>query len=195
MPQPNAPKNPYEFIMAPPEQTKRAPGLAGFGGKLPIILGGILGILILVIILAIVFGGKDKGPTVQLASLSAEQQEIIRVSDLVLDLSRDPATLATASTVKSSIITEQKRAIELLGLQGGQLQKGQINSKLSRKNDENINSAAQSNTLEQAYKEYLKKSLGDYKADLKALYVIGGPNTKTFADNAYKSSDLILNSL
>jgi hypothetical protein len=194
-PQSGAPNSQYEFMMAPSSQPKKSMGLPMPKGKIPIIIGVLLGIIVLVSILSLVMSGGGDEATTQLASLSAEQQEIIRISDVTLKLSKDSTTLATATTVKSSLTSEQKTALELYASLGGKLAKGQLNTKLSKKTEEALNSAAQSNTLNKAYEEYLQASLATYQKNLKALYAIGGPKTKVFAEEAYNSSKLVLDSI
>ena len=195
IPQPKQPENPYEFIMNPPQPPKKSSPFSGLG-KMPIYIGAGLGLLLLVfLVLALMSGGGNSSTTVQLASLAAEQEEIIRVSDLALKSSKDTATLTTATTVKASLVSEQKQALDLMSSQGGKLAKGQLNSKKDSKTDAEIAQAVQSNTLSKVYNDYLAQSLRDYQKKLKTLYVDGGPKSKAFADTAFQSSETIIKSL
>lgn len=194
IPQPNAPDNPYEFILNPPQPSKNKSGFSGLK-KLPIMIGASLGVLlILIMAVALLSGGKNTNST-GLFGLVAEQQEIIRVSDLALKSSKDPSTLALATTVKTSLVSDQNKTLELISSSGSELPKGQISSKLNKKTDDTITSAVQSNTLSQVYNDYLTASLGTYQKNLKIVYDSGGPKTKAFAQSAFNSSGLIIASL
>ena len=76
-PQPQTPNNPvtnnpYEFIRAPSDQTKKTTRGSLFSNKKLLIIGGLLGLLMIVIIIAVSFSGGSGGSSVQLASLVAE---------------------------------------------------------------------------------------------------------------------------
>lgn len=151
-------------------------------------------LLIMGILLAVMSGGPS--PTsVQLTTVAARQQELIRVSDIALKTSKSPATLATATTLKASLTSEQKQVLGLISDSGTKLEKGQLSIKQSKKTDETLNSAAQSNAFDSAYNDYLKNNLKAYQTELKELYALGGVKTKAVATSAYDSTELIVKSI
>lgn len=164
MPQPGGEQ--YDFIMNPGQPGK--PGLLP-GGKLKIVIFGV-GILALVVILLAIIsslskgGGVNKVPFIKVAQ---DQSEILRISDDQYDKVADQSAKNFVINTQLTITTDQQTFDGILSKAGVKVSKNQLTLNRSADTDEQLTSAASSNTLDQAVKSVLEDELEAYQASLK----------------------------
>lgn len=193
--QPQTPAPNYNFIMQDAQKPKRSfklpmPNLPKPFGA---ILLGVLGIFVLIIVYALFTGG---GKSSGLGDIAARAQEISRVSKLVVDQSKDPATTSLATTVGASMNSDIGQIQNYLTKNGGKklgVKSLAIHKKSSTDND--VQGAAQNGTIAAYYKTYLQDNLTSYQASLKTAYNSGSAKVKPILSSAYDSAQIILSSL
>jgi type II secretory pathway pseudopilin PulG len=186
----------YGFITDPAQKPKRRFSFSLPGGnnltKLTLLIvaaGAIVGILI--VIASSVFGSSGVNKK-ELVDAVAQAQEITRVSDLVSQQSRDPVTLGLASTTSTSLTSQRAELLAYLKKAKEKVSPKDVAIYLNKKNDTDLQTAAQNNRLSDAYYTYLKNELGKYQTALKTAHKDNPKGAKTILNNAYNSTQTIL---
>jgi hypothetical protein len=167
-----APQDPYHFIMNTEHQPKKSfgPNPGSFKGRLLFVAGGgLLLIIALIMAFSLLFGSRENNSQL-LTSLTAEQQEIIRVSDLGVLGATDPATKAFAETTKLSVMTQQQSLTSYLASKKVKVTTVILASKKDATTDTALTSATANNRFDDVFTEMLKARLASYATALKRSY-------------------------
>lgn len=194
---PPSPSPEYNFIFNGDQKPKKRLNVSlPFASKLPRpVIFALMGAVALIIIIPIVSAIFSKpANSDQLIRAAAKAQEIIRVSGLVQQQTRDGNTQSLAITALSSLTSDQVQIKSYLA--SGKIKIGPKNLMiyLDKNTDKSLEVAAQTNSLEKVYAQYLKKQLTDYNTYLKSIYPNSSPKAKIILKDAYSSSGVLLSS-
>jgi hypothetical protein len=192
--QPQSPDPQYDFMLKNSPQPKRSLGLPATSKPVRIAVFVVIAILLLVIISSVLSGHKG-GSTQSISSAVAREQEILRVTQLVQTQQtlRDPGTTALASTVTSTLSSQQAQLTAYLAQNHTKLSKLQLAADTDKATDAQLQDASQNNQLDSAYKNYLKQALAKYQSELQTAYNSAGPNGKNLLKDAFDSTATLLN--
>jgi len=164
----------YNFIF----NNQQQPGGRKFSFKLPgggnltkivlLVVGGTLILGVLIVILSSAFGNKGVDSK-QLIDLAAKAQEISRVSDLVVQKSKDLNTINLAATTSNSLISEQSEIVAYVNGSKKKVASKDLRIYQNKNTDAAIEAAIQTNSLSTYYNSYLKQSLQTYDGSLKSV--------------------------
>lgn len=135
---------------------------------------------------------KKSGPTDQLVAVIGTAQEMARVSDLVSSQSKDIPTLSLTATSSTVLTSEAAQFDSYITEAGLKYEPIKLSLYKDAEIDASLATAAQNNTVEQTYNDFMKKQLETYKKHLQAL---GGTKSKTLiklVQGSYDSTNNIL---
>lgn len=157
----------------------------------------ILVVLVIILLIAISFiANRGKGTIRKdLVDVMARSQEIVRVSKLIDRQIKDPETLTLASTTETTISSTQSRLEIYMKKAKIKYSPKELAVYLSKKTDQDMQTASQNNDLEPIYLAYLNKSLKSYQSALQTA----AKDTKLTAvqsilNDSFSSNDVILSS-
>lgn len=187
-------QNPYGFILdTDHKKKKKLVKPKSFRSLILVIIGGGIVLSIATIAISSFISRSQTGRTTELISLTAEQQEIIRVASLGVTGSDDLTIQSWAETVKLSVTSQQKSLITYLVKNNVKVEKLTLDSKLDKTTDTALKTATANNRFSDEFKTTLKKSLTTYGNDLKKSYDgASGPNSKKILIDSYKSTAFLL---
>lgn len=165
------PHNPYEFITNP-QKPSRNP-LLNPGSKNARIMVFAVGLLILLII-GIVFASflsssSNKGKA-DIVTVVQKQAELVRVSKIALQKSKDINTRGLAMSVNLSMSTQQTKLTSSLKTAGVKINNKVISQGNDPKTDALLTQAEQSNKFDTVFAELIDKELKEYQRAVKTAY-------------------------
>lgn len=165
--QPQSPKPNLDFIMKDPPKPKKNFGLPGLGLPRPVAIALIVIIVLIIIILiyAAISGSKGAGST-SLTSLAARAQEMSRTASLAVTDSQDPNLQALATTVKTTMDSQENQFSAYLSVNGQKLDPKVLAASQNSTTDQLFQSATQNGNLSSTYANYLVSNLNSYKIEL-----------------------------
>ena len=159
----------YDFLQTPTPQ--KSGFLTGNSKRKRMLIVGI-GVLLLVIIASVmisVFQNANKPNTEQLLVVLQDQQEIIRIAEVGSSKAKGSDTLNYSTTVLQTVRSDQKSLLEALG-KNFKVSSKVLAAKESKKTDEQLTAAEQTNRLDETVKEVLEKHMKTYRTNLRAAY-------------------------
>jgi hypothetical protein len=193
--QPKSPNKDFDFMLKQDKPAKR--GLLMPALPKPAKIGlSVLGAIIVVIIISSLLSGRKSGSTTAFEGALARAQETLRVTTFVqqkLSL-KDPQTQALAATVNSALSSDKQQITSYLAQNHINVSAAQLAADTDKTTDTSLQSAAQNNSLDAAYVNYLKSALGKYATDLQNTYKLTGPNGKKILAGTFESTRTLLNS-
>jgi hypothetical protein len=191
--QPKSPNDQFDFILKDSPKPKKSLSLPI--GNLPkpvgIAIMAVVGLVLLLLFFSLVFGSKTPS-TQPLVESIGRAQDIARVSKDIQQETKDPDTKFLASTVESSLTSEQSQLTAYLKSSKYRVDPKQLLLYKDGTIDAQLVAAAQNNKLEATYISYLKTSLGAYQNSLDAAYKIASPKAKVILGEAYDSVKTLL---
>ncbi|CAN5416444.1 hypothetical protein BH10PAT3_BH10PAT3_0340 [soil metagenome] len=191
-PQPN---DPYHFILETQHKNKSSlrPSSNSLRSRLLVAVGGGAVLVFIIILATSIIGGGGKNNAQLLTGLVAEQQEIIRVSDIGIKSSADPDIQSFAETTKLSITTQQNKLITYLSSKNVALTPLMIAADADKTTDAAMDTAIKSNQFDAVFKDTLQKSLATYAVNLKKNYAdASNPTSKTLLADSYNTIAVLL---
>jgi hypothetical protein len=157
--------DPYGFIMNNPQKPSRSFGPSGTAGRIAVVVGGVVLLIILAIVLLSLLGKSDKAQTQRLIEISQKQTEIIRLTTQSDKNAKNIATRSYALTTRLSMESSQKKTNELLAKRGV---KEKSLAKLlpagkNTKSDELLAEAQKNNRFDETFTELISKELTNYQ--------------------------------
>jgi hypothetical protein len=138
-------------------------------GKLALlIIGGCIVLGIVIIVLSSLFGPKIN--TKQIVDIMARDEEIRRVSTIVVQKTTDLNTANLASTTSAALTSDESRLNDYLNNNKVKAPPKELVVYINKNTDGEIDSAEQNNRLSEYYNSYLKKVLTDYQTAIKTAY-------------------------
>jgi hypothetical protein len=107
---------------------------------------------------------------------------------------QDPTTQALAATVEATLSSDQDQLNAYLATNKVKVNKLQLAADTDKTVDAQLQTAQQNNSLDDAYKTYLRADLAKYLSDLQAAYKNVGPKGQVILKNSFDSAKIILNS-
>jgi hypothetical protein len=187
-----APGN-YDFIMNPSQPPKKTRlGGGSMLQRIALVGGGLVVLMIAVMIFGAVFSGGN-GQSQTLISLAAEQQEIVRVSDLGLKTARGNTVRQFALVTKLNMLTDQATLLDRIAKNGTKYKPEQLQTKRNTATDTKLTGTTVGDEYDAALNVVLKERLTAYKQNLKNAYgVTSGTNTKQVLSDLYDHADALL---
>lgn len=190
-PQASPPLNPYDFLAEQEQKTKKSilPNMSG-----PIlVLAAVAVLIILTIIASALFLGKNKSSTTGIIEVMGRAQEINRINTLEQQQIKDASTADLLATAQIALTSEQNQLSGYAKTHKIKINPKKLATYMNSQTDAQLQTAAQSNTLDSAYTAYLKQALNDYSASLSSAY----QNTKktelqAILKDAYVSTQTLL---
>lgn len=187
-PQETAPGPDFDFITKEQPAPKRQ-RFAGLGKPAKILIGS-LAVLIIVTAAALLLG-RGNTSSQQIVDLMAQNQEIIRVSQLQDEQFKDPNTKALATTTVINLQSQQQQLSNYIG----DVSENQLVAKTDAATDSKLETAARNNTLDNTYIAYLKAALTAYQNSLTEIYQSTKSQTLVeILQSAFNSVDTLLKS-
>lgn len=191
---PPSQQNQYDFIMNGNPKPSRGPL---FGNNLVARIAIIaVGLIVLVIIGAVVNSFLNKGSEAQtqrLIEVVQTQSEIIRVSALAKDKSRDINTVNFALNTRMSVQSSQqeiKKSLAGRGVNEKSISK-QLAAGKNPKTDAALDEATKNSRFDETFITILNKQLADYQTLLKAAYDGGKPSERTALNASFENAALL----
>jgi hypothetical protein len=188
----------FGFMMdqQPPAQTPPGPAgkISGFG-KPAKILAGLGLVFVVVIVAALIFSSGGSGSSQQVLDLMAQNQEIARVSKAQDQKFTDGNTKGLSATTQATLASQQNELGSYLSKTNVKYGQKELAVKTNPATDTQLETAAQNNSLDDAYAQYLKSSLSAYSISLSATYKsTDSASLKSALQAAYDSVQTLLNS-
>jgi predicted metalloprotease len=196
---PPPPSNNFDFIVNPPQKTKRSL-LPSFGGnsflpKIILIVGGAVGLMIVLWVVAVIFGGGSVNVG-NITGLVQTQQEIIRVSDTASESIFGQELRNSSATTRTTVISQQNQWTGILGEEGRKLSKEELALKQNAETDQRLETARTSGTFDETYAELLQELLVNYGNQLESAFNQSeGSDEKELLANDYQEVVLLLEQL
>lgn len=192
---PPRPQNPYGFIMEAPRKPKRSllPKGSSLMSRVLIAVGGLIVLLIAFSVFTSILSSGSKGNTQALTNLVAEQQEIVRITELSVLGATDPGTVAYAQTAKLTVQSQQVKLIGYLTRNKVKLTPKLLAANKNTKADDALTAAKAANRFDAVAKDMLVTSLTNYASNLKTSYDNSNNNTtKQLLSSSYESVQVLL---
>lgn len=191
--EPRSPNPDFDFMLKDQPKAKRGLPMPNLPRPVKIAMA-VAGVLILLIIVASLLSGRNKGSSQAFAGVLARGQETLRVTQLVqqqLQL-QNPQTQALAATVGSALSSDAAQITSYLAKNHIKLSGAQLAADKDSSTDASLQTASQNNNLDGAYVSYLQGALTKYENDLQTAYKSAGPNGKTLLQTAFGSASTLL---
>ncbi len=186
--------NPYGFITDPAKPPKTPMFGGSMKSRIILVVAGLIVVFILGLIINTLLSASSNKSNQVLKNAVAEQQEIIRISEMGMKDALTPDTKGYATTVNFVTKTSQKNLQERLGKQKIKMNKQDFASKTNTKTDELLKSASASNSYDEAMNSTLDKLLEQHMKTLQTAYdMSGSTKTKEVLKKDFESTKILAN--
>jgi hypothetical protein len=189
----------YKFIFEEPKKSRWRFSLfssSGSMGRIALIIGACaIVLMILIIVFSSVFLKSHNVNSKQLIDVMARAQEISRVSTVVTGTQSsnvDANTLNLAATTISSLSSQKQQLGAYLGASHVKVKLKDLKVYQNQATDTQLQTAAETNTLNTAFNAYLKSQLTLYDNALKTAYPSSSPKVQEILNTADDSTKTIL---
>lgn len=196
---PSPPPNNFDFIVNPPQKPRRSL-LPSFGGnsfmpKIILIVGGAVGLMIVLWVVTVIFGGGNVNVG-NITGLVQTQQEIIRVSDTARESIFGQELRNASATARASVITHKNQSVAVLTEEGRKLSKEELALGQNAETDQELETARTSGTFDETYQEVLQNLLVSYGNQIEAAFNQSqDDDEKALLASQYQSVVLLLEQL
>ena len=178
----------------PPPSSGPAGKISRFGKPAKILVGLAL-VFVVVIVAALIFSSGGSGSSQQVLDLMAQNQEIARVSAAQDQKFTDGNTKGLSATTQAALASQQIEFGNYLSKTKVKYDQKQLAAKTNPATDTQLETAAQNNSLDDAYAQYLRNSLSAYSVSLSKTYKSAdSASLKTALQAAYDSVRTLLDS-
>lgn len=189
---PNQQQNPYEFINNAGQQPNRFASFVSTTKGRAIVVGtGVVVLIILMIVFVSFLNAGNRAQRDRLIDIALAQHEIIQISDVLLEKSQDSTTQATASTTLLAVTTSQSEVTSALESRGTKVSDKLFAERTDGTLENQLERAADSNRLEETYKEMMRTKLSNYQRLLRAAYDSGNIQENQILQSAFNQAELI----
>ena len=186
--------NPYGFITDPAKPPKTPMFGGSMKSRIILVVAGLIVVFILGLIINTLLSASSNKSNQVLKNAVAEQQEIIRISEMGMKDALTPDTKGYATTVNFVTKTSQKNLQERLGKQKIKMNKQDFASKTNTKTDELLKSASASNSYDEAMNSALDKLLEQHMKTIQTAYdMSGSAKTKEVLKKDFESTKILAN--
>lgn len=197
---PSPTPNPYDFILNPnsPQKPKSPFTLSGGSpkGKIMLVLGAGLTLLIAVFLGMSVLGGSNDSAGDVLLEVLQQQTEIARVAEQGTIKARQSNTQALASNVKLSIVSSQQQILPLAKKRGAKTDVKQLGLKKNATTDKKLSAAEENGQFDAVFTQSMSEQLTAYKNSLNSAYTkVSSQKDKIVIKSSYDGAALLLSSI
>ena len=184
----------YDFITSPstaaPRTSMKIPG-----GKLALIAGvGVFGVIILLIIMNLFFGGNPGRES--LLKVVQSQHELVRITTLPITSDTNQDTKNIVMNVQASLTTAQTRTTSAIGERGISFKDKEIKLAEDTKTDAAFETAKAAGMLDDTVRNTLKTQLTTYSAALSTAYDdVESDSIKETLSQLFSDASLLLKSI
>jgi len=184
----------FDFMLKQKPRAEKGPGrLSNLGKPAKLLIAAVV-VLILTIVVALIFGGGNDSSK-QVLDLMAQNQEIVRVSQLQDQKFSDTNTKGLSATTQATMNSQKFQLGDYLTKAKAKYSEQQLAARMNNNTDTQLQTAAQNNNLDSAYISYLKTSLTSYLNSLNETFKATGSQTlKGTLQSAYNSVQTLLKS-
>lgn len=166
-------KNQYDFILNPndgqPQKKSLPPKNLGKKQLALIAGGGFVILLFIIVALSALFGGGPSNKE-QLLGVVAQQNELIRVSDIALKEAKGAQARNLAMTTKLSLRSDQSSLTAALKAQKVKIGGKELGAAKNAKSDTLLTTAAQNNRFDEEYLSFIQEELVKYQKSIAEAY-------------------------
>lgn len=183
----------YDFILNP-QKPQKQPVLSGTSAlQRAMIFGGLFVVLIIAAIIIISLFGKGSNVQKQrLIEIAQTQTEIIRITAIASDKSRDVTTRTLAATTRLTTESDKYEVMNALSARGIKETKDlPLSLGRNTKSDTLLEEATSNNRFDETYKEILTSQLESYHRLLQQAKSSGTAAEQEILDTASGSIELI----
>ena len=179
----------YNFIMDSSNGSTGGPAFLQDPKKRNIIVVAFVAVIIFLVIIAVsIFASLGKNNSAPLVDVVAYQTELLRISTLGLEGSKDLSTRSYTSTLQSFIQSDLTQTTSYLSSTGKKLEKTETALKLDSTVDKDLESASLRNAFDEILLGYFEKTSVEYKQSLqKALDSASSEKEKAVLEIAAKN--------
>jgi hypothetical protein len=186
----------FDFMLKQqPAQPNQSPTgkLSRLSRPAKLLILAVVGLLISIVAAVILGGGNSNSQ--QVLGLMAQNQEIVRVSQLQDEKLRDPSTKGLSATTQAALKSQNAQLGDYLSKAGVKYDPKQLGAKQNKNTDSELQAAEQNNNLDQAYINYLKNALTNYLNSLESVYPTSKSRTlQESLSQSYDSVETLLKS-
>lgn len=186
--------NQYSFITDPSKQGKKSllPSGGDKKGRIMIVVGGLLGLMVLGVIALVVISSVGSGDKKDWATLAQKQQELIRISEIGLSKATVRDTKNLAATTSLSLKSSQATVNSLAKKNGAQVDAKSLALGKNSQTDVALKAAEQTNQFDATFQTILKTELNEYQTLLKKLHDgTSSKSTKSNLSTAYTNASVL----
>lgn len=191
--QPSSP-DPYGFIMNNQPKQRRNFGPSGTAGRVAVVVGGLVVLIILGVIVSALLSRGDKAQTERLVEVAQRQTEIIRLTAQADKKTKALSTRSFALTTRVSLESSQKEVSGLLAKRG--LKAKSLNSRLTAgknaKSDAALAEAEKNNRFDETFTEIINNELANYQKLLEAANQSASKSEKQVLQKSYTGAATLL---
>lgn len=186
--------NPYDFITNPNQPAPQSKLGGSLKSRIILVVVGVIVLMILAMVISNLMSSADRKALANLKTVAAEQIEIIRVSELGVNDAIGSQAIGYAITVNMVVKTSQKEFDERLSAHKVKLTQLEKTSKLDKKTEELLASAASNNRYDEQLTEILDDLLQKHQKTLKAAYESSkSAETKAVLSEVYNNAESLAN--
>lgn len=188
-------QNPYSFIFEPPNKQKRRLIPSGNSTKerIIIIVGGLAGLLVIGLILVAVLGSSGENNKLELATISKEQTELIRIANIGRTKAQDTKVKNLAITTSQSLESSQITLKAVFKKNNINLTSKELAVSKNTATDTKLTNAEQANNFDVVFNQELTTELTTYRDSLKKAYdTTRGKTTRVALSTAYTGASTLL---
>jgi flagellar basal body-associated protein FliL len=189
---PQPPTGQYDFILAPESQKRK---FSGGSTKSRLIFVGVIVIVLVLVgsILASILSSAGNQDVKSIKKLVAQQEELVRITELGSDRAQDYKIRSLAYTTKLSILTQQQKLLSYLEERGSDPSKEELAAELQPKLEAELEQAASNNRFDETFSAALDTALRAYAKETEvASKNVGSEKTKAVLKESYASSLTLL---
>ncbi|MGH7191959.1 MAG: hypothetical protein ACREJM_00315 [Candidatus Saccharimonadales bacterium] len=195
---PASPAQPYDFITdppAPPRQSLlfRLPGGGSRGTRIALGIGVLVIVIILISIAKGITSQAGNADAAVLLNVAQDQQEMIHVvNESITQPSLSNSSRNFSATLRLSMSESQSQIIQYLTNGGRKLTPAQLQLRISKTADDQLNAALTANTFDQAYRQVMQAQLSSYGRDIQKAYDQDkGPKARAILKDSYQQAQLL----
>lgn len=197
-PQAHDPTQQFDFIMNPQKPAKKPvllPGGNSQFGKLALILGGLVVLVILVAVVASLMGGKSPNLTA-MTTVAQDQAELARVAKLGESQATNQTLSNAAISIDLTALSANQQLVSYLATNGHKLGDKELSLKRDSRTDTQLKTAEDASNFDPTYAGVLETQLNTYQHDLKTAYASAtGPKGRALLSSEYTAAGLLLKQL
>lgn len=186
----------YDFILSggqKPRGRLSLPGGSSRTGRIIIFGAGLVLLLVISIMFFSLLSSSSRANTDKLISITQQQQEIIRVSTIGIEKARSSATRNLAVTTELSMVSAQKKMLDLLKKRGHKVGLKQLALKQKASTTSALEEAALNNSFDETFTKLINDELTEYRTSVRATYNTSSSKTeKALLDEAFQGAGTLL---